>query len=364
MTLGAVWLWIGVALSPAAGAASSQFVVSQLAGLPATPVAGHSAGTLERVREAGAVRCGITPSGAGLAAMDEAGHWRGFFADMCRALAAAVVGSTEGAVIVETGTENRFSVLREGNVDVVMEGSTWTLQREASLAVAFPIVYMFDAQGFMAHRSIEQPTLAAIARSPQPASVCVVEGTTTVRNLEDWIARTGARLTLKRARSTEGALGAFFNHHCDLYTGDRVGLYAQRAQAAPNGDDYRILPDVISREPLAPMVRNDDHVWFNIVRWVVLSTILAEEKGVTAATAAQRRLDGDIETQRLLGGVPGLGQGLGLDDEWGWRVVTQVGSYAEIYDRNLGQASPLKIDRGINSLWSAGGLLYAPPLGW
>lgn len=325
--------------------------------------AGAAAGTLDRIRDSGVLRCGVIASGPGLAAMDASGRWQGFFADMCRALAAAVTGRADGVAFVELGAENRFGVLRDGGVDVVMEGTGWTLQRESSMGVAFPVVYLYDTQGLMAHKSVGISSLETVHPKSQPATVCIVEGTNGVRALEHWIALRGLPLSLKRARSNEGAVGAFFNHHCDLYGADRTALHALRLQQAPNAADYLILPDTIAREPLGPMVRVGDRPWHEIVRWVVLATILAEEKGITARNAATRRTAGDPETRRLLGGQPGLGYGLGLDDGWGWRVVTQVGNYGEIFERNLGAASALRMERGHNQPWTAGGLLYVPPLG-
>ncbi|WP_448203558.1 amino acid ABC transporter substrate-binding protein [Azospirillum sp. sgz302134] len=319
------------------------------------------ADTLDDVRQAGMLRCGVSSSGAGLSAVDESGHWRGFFVDMCRALAAAVTGSADRIEFVEANAENRFAILRNGEVDVVMEGTTWTLQRDATFGVDFPVVYLFDGQGFIVHRSAGIARAADLVKTA--ASVCVIEQTTTLLNLESWIARTGARFSMKRVRSTEGALSAFFNHHCDLFTGDRIGLHAQRRLKAPDSSDYVILPDVISKEPLGPMVRVQEKRWFDVVRWVFLATVLAEEKGITSANAAGMKGSADVEVRKLLGAVPGLGAGLGLDDGWGWRVITQVGSYGEMYDRHLGAGSPLGIERGPNDLWNKGGLMYAPPLG-
>ncbi|QCN95281.1 amino acid ABC transporter substrate-binding protein [Azospirillum argentinense] len=325
------------------------------------PSGGPRAETMEDVRERGLLRCGVSSSGAGLAAVDDSGHWRGFFVDMCRALAAAVAGKADRVEFVETNSENRFAILRNGEVDVVMEGTTWTLQRDATFGIDFPVVYLFDGQGFIAHRA---QGVARLSDLPAGASVCVIEQTTTLRNLEDWMARTGLRFRLKPVRSTEGALSAFFNHHCDLYTSDRIGLHAQRLLKAPERDDYVILPEAISKEPLGPMVRPDERRWFDIVRWVFLATVLAEEKGITAANASRLREEAqDPEVRRLLGATTGVGWGLGLDDDWAFRVITQVGNYGEIFDRHLGAASPLGIERGMNGLWMNGGLHYAPPLG-
>lgn len=322
-------------------------------------VTSGSAGTLEQARQAGVLRCGVAPSGLGLSTLDEAGVWRGFFPDMCRALAVATLGKAEAVAFVEVGAENRFAVLRDRAVDVVMDATTWTQERERGQGVAFPVVYLFDGQALMVHRSLKIATLAQAGA----ASVCVVDGTTAASSLESWISRTAAQLVVKRARSTEGALGAFFNHHCDLYTGHRLALYGQRAQSAPNAGDYLILPDIITREPLAPMVRGDDRGWEAIVRWTVLALLAAEEKGVTSANAAAQKSIGDAETRRLLGSSPGFGQDLGLEDDWALRMVGKIGNYGEIFERNLGRSSGLRVERGANALWNAGGLLYAPPLG-
>ena len=336
-------------------------VLPVLLGALAVPPGGLRAETLRDVRERGLLRCGVSSSGVGLSAVDDSGRWRGVFVDMCRALAAAAAGHADRVEFVETNSENRFAILRNGEVDVVMEGATWTLQRDATFGVDFPTVYLFDGQGFIAHRV---QGFARLSDLPAGSSVCVLEQTTSLRNLEDWMARTGVRFRLKRVRSTEGALSAFFNHHCDLYTSDSIGLHAQRVLKAPDPDDYVILSEVISKEPLGPMVRSDERNWFELVRWVFLSTVLAEEKGITAANAQRMKEESpDPEVRRLLGASAGVGWGLGLDDDWAFRVVTQVGNYGEIFDRHLGAASPLGIGRGLNGLWKNGGLHYAPPLG-
>ena len=332
----------------------------------ATPGGGPAmADTLERVRDEGMLRCGVSSRGQGLSTVDGSGRWQGFFIDMCRALAAAVTGNADHVEFVEANTENRFSVLRNGEVDVVMEGTTWNLLRDASFGVDFPVVYLFDGQSFIVHRSLGVARLDDLVRAAAAGglSVCVIEQTTTLRNLEGWMARSRTQLTLKRVRSDEGAMSAFFNHHCDLFTSDRISLHTQRRVKAPNSADYVILPEVISKEPLGPMVRMDEKRWFDVVRWVFLITVLAEEKGVTAANAAAMKDAPDAEVRKLLGATPGLGKGLGLDDSWGWRVVTQVGNYGEIFDRHLGAGSPFGFERGLNGLWNRGGLLYAPPLG-
>ncbi|WP_431854637.1 amino acid ABC transporter substrate-binding protein [Azospirillum sp.] len=337
-------------------------VLAACAGLLAGPaVAGPDGGTVERVRAAGLVRCGVTTSGAGLAMLDTQGRWQGFFVDFCRAVAAAVTGSADNVDFLETSTASRFQALRDGKVDLVADGSTVTLHRLATQGIAFPAVYMFDGQGFMAHRSLGAGRLAEVGA----ASVCVIEETTTHQNLAGWIAATGAKLTVRTVSTTEGALSAFFNHHCDLLTNDRISLFAQRLQNAPNPADYVVFPEVISKEPVSPTVKAGDRVWERLVAWVLHALVLAEEKGITATRAAFPALGegADPEARRLLGLTPGLGEGFGLDDLWARRAIAQVGNYGELYERHLGAGSRLNIERGPNALWTRGGLLYAPPLG-
>ncbi|WP_029006803.1 amino acid ABC transporter substrate-binding protein [Azospirillum halopraeferens] len=315
--------------------------------------------TLEQVRDRGVLRCGISTSGVGLASVTADGRWQGYFVDMCRAVAAATAGGADNIEILEVSAQNRFDAVRSGAVDVTMDGTTWTLQRDATFGVDFPMVYLYDGQGFMAHRSLGASRLSEV----DEASVCVIEGTTTVHNLEKWIDRTGARMTVKRLRSTEGALSAFFNHHCDLLTNDRIGLFAQRLLNAPRVSDYVVFPDVISKEPVGPMVRDGDPRWFELVRWVFFVTLIADEKGITSENHPTFGDSTDPEVRKLLGLSPGIGAGLGLDDGWALRVIGEVGSFGEIYDRTLGEGSRLRIDRGLNDLWHRGGLFYPPPLG-
>ncbi|MGQ9369933.1 transporter substrate-binding domain-containing protein [Azospirillum sp. A39] len=314
---------------------------------------------LDRVRGAGVLRCGVTMSGIGLSTVESDGRWSGFFPDFCRAVAAAVTGAADRVDFVEVSSMNRFDVVRSGSVDILVAANTWTLHRDAVLGMEFPLVYLYDGQGFMAHRSLPARRLAEVG----PATVCVADRTTTVHNLESWIARTGARLTVRRASTSDVANNEFFNHHCDLLTNDRLGLYGHRALSAPDAADYVIFPDIISKEPLGPMIAPGDAEWAQVLRWVFFATVFAEEEGIASGNLASHRESPDTEVRKFLGVVPGVGQGLGLDDGWAARIVGEVGNYGEIYDRNLGAGSPLAIARGLNDLWVRGGLLYAPPLG-
>jgi len=328
----------------------------------ATAGAQTAGGVLERVQRNGFLRCGVSLSGTGLAALDDQGRWQGFYVDLCRAVAAAVTGSPDNLEILETASGNRFTAVTDGTADMTVAGATWTQDREGRLGIAFPVVQIHDGQGFMAHRSLGVSRLADV----RGATVCVIAETTTQRNLERWAAANpAARLTVRTVQSTDGALTAFFNHHCDLLTNDRISLFAQRLLKAPVPSDYIVFPDVISKEPISPAVAAGDQRWERIVRWVVLSMVAAEELGVTAANAAALKGRTDVlpEVRRLLGTDPGVGAAMGLDDGWALRVLAAVGNYGELFDRHLGPATPLGIDRGINDLWTRGGLMFAPPLG-
>ena len=319
-------------------------------------------GILERVQRNGFLRCGVSLSGTGLAVLDEQGRWQGFYVDLCRAVAAAVTGSAENLEILETASGNRFTAVTDGTADMTVAGATWTQEREGRLGISFPVVQMYDGQGFMAHRSLGVSRLADV----RGATVCVIAETTTQRNLERWAAANpAARLTIRTVQSTDGALTAFFNHHCDLLTNDRVSLFAQRLLKAPTPSDYVILPDVISKEPISPAVAAGDQRWERIVRWVVLAMVAAEELGISSsnAPALKGRTDVLPETRRLLGTNPGLGAAWARAAGWVMGIPPRFGNTGEVFERHLGHGSPLGIDRGMNDLWTRGGLMFAPPLG-
>lgn len=321
------------------------------------------AGTLARVRASGMLRCGVIPSGQGLSTLDEQGWWNGFFPDLCRALAAAVTGSGRNVDFVELNTRSRLAVAAAGGVDVLMASTTWTLKRESEPGLVFPYVALYDGLGLMAHKSAGITTLDMV----QDASVCVADGTTTVRNLEDWAKIRGVRLTVRRSPTVDAAATAFFNHHCDLLAADRTALYARRALHAPVPSDYMILPGLLAKEPLSAAIAAGDPVWERVVRWVFFAAVLAEERNITSDDAAFPKPGTNYETARLLGLTPGfgaaMGADLGLDDQWLRRAIAEAGNYREIFERNLGRNSLLKLERGLNALWTDGGLLFAPPLG-
>lgn len=323
------------------------------------PQPSHAGTIWDRVKQSGVVICGVTTSGIGLVSLNENGQWEGIFADMCRAIAAAATGDARNAQFVEVSNKNRFEAVRLREIDVLTGGTTWTMERDTRLGLAFPIIYLYDGQGFMAHKTLGARSFSEV----KEGKICVVSATTTHDNLEDYLYRINSKIKILKYISTEGALSAFYNHHCDVFSTDRMALFGYRNTMAPNPSDYVVFPEVISKEPLGPAISQDDPEWFDIVHWAIAATILAEEKGISSQNAESLRSSKDTEIQRLTGNKPGFGAWLGLDDSWAYRVITQVGSFGEMYERNIGQQSPLKIDRGLNALWTKGGLLFAPPLG-
>jgi general L-amino acid transport system substrate-binding protein len=317
-----------------------------------------AAGTsLDRITERGTLKCGVVEPSIGLFVVDSNGNWVGFFVDFCRAIAAASLKSADAVEYVQLNTQTRFDALRAAEVDVMVANTTLTLSREAGAGMKFAGVYYYDGQGFMAHRA-NGPTTLAQQRS---STVCVTTSTTTELNLNEVRASRKLALEIVPFRSVEEMFNAFFARRCDLVTTDRIALASQRVSRAPKPADFIVLPEIVSKEPLGPVTRDDDLQWNEIVAWTLNALLTAEEKGVTAANVDDMRRSGDVEIRRLLGIEGTLGASLGLDREWAYRIIKQVGNYSEIFERNLGSRSPLGLERGLNALWSSGGLMYSPP---
>ena len=315
--------------------------------------------TLDAVKQRGFLLCGVQERGVGLSNVNEEGEWTGFFVDYCRAVAAATVGKSTAVEIRVTDSGNRFEVLKSGAIDVLISTSTWTLRRDASLGLNFSGVLYYDGQGFLAHKSLGVRSLTEVGT----ATVCVKGGgTTTEKNLAEYIQARNSAMKAMVFLSRESRNSAFLRRRCDLLTTDSLELVDIRASNVPKPNDYVLLPELISKEPLGPVVRDDDPQWFDIMKWVIYATIAAEEKGVTSANVAIMRGSEDPEVRRLLGVDPGLGESLGLDEGWATRIIEQVGNYGEIFERYLGKNTPLGLERGLNAMWTEGGLMYAPPL--
>ena len=313
---------------------------------------------LDAIKARGQLICGVNTGVAGFAQADSQGKWVGLDVDVCRAVAAAVFGDSEKVKYVPTTAQQRFTALQSGEVDILARNTTVTLTRDTALGLDFTAVNYYDGQGFMVNKKLGVKS----AKELNGATVCVPSGSTTELNLADYFRAN--KMTLKPVvfDDIDQIRGAFFAGRCDVYTGDRVRLYATRAANAPNPDDYVILPEIISKEPLGPVVRHGDNQFADIVRWAQYAMIEAEEYGITSKNVDEMLNSENPSIKRILGVTPGMGKALGIDERWVYTIVKQVGNYGEAFERNLGMASPLKIDRGLNKLWTEGGILYAPPI--
>lgn len=326
--------------------------------LIAQPVQAGS--TVEAIKARGAVNCGVTDSQSAFARIDQNGNWIGFDVEFCRAISAAVLGTPESINLVPLGTSMRFDAVLQGDVDVLLRNTTWTLTRDAKMDLDFAGITYFDGQGFIARKTLK--ATKAVDLKDRALSVCVIKNTTSYQNLKDFIKISGYPWKIEAYETFEGSHQALFQNICDMFTTDVTALLSLQSSYPAYSTEFSVLSDVISREPLGPAVRNDDRQWFDIVKWVVQAIILAEDLKLNSVNVDQMSdMITNLEAKRLLGLEPGLGQALGLDDRWGYRVVKMVGNYAEIYDRNFGKESALNLQRTLNKLWSDGGLLYPLP---
>lgn len=316
--------------------------------------------TLAAVRKRGELVCGVHPGLPGFAYPDVNRRWRGFDVDICRAVAAATLGDAQKVRFVTVSAQDRFSALQRGELDLLSRNTTWTYSRDAALGLDFPVITYFDGQGFLVPRALRIDAAEELAG----AKFCVLAGTVSEANLVDYFRARGLTVhPIKVASEAEGR-SLYQAGGCDAYTADISALASARS-VLDNPATHVLLPDVISREPLGPVVRQDDPAWADIVRWTVAALILGEEMGLTSRTVAQARQTAmDPETRRLLGVEGELGPMLGLSPDWAYQAILQVGAYHEIFRRDVGDDSPLKLDRGLNALWNAPkpGLLYAPPM--
>lgn len=318
----------------------------------------HAASTLDTVRARGTLRCGALNDMPGYGAPDSQGVLRGIDVDFCRAVAAATLGDATKVTIVATSPLNRFSVLQSGDVDVLIRQTTQTFTRDTQLGLIWAGITVYDGQGFMVRKDMGVKS----AKELDGASICLLPGSNTEQNVASFYQANKMTYKPISIDNVDALRRAFFEGRCDVYIGDRSQLAANRS-VAPAPDDYVIMPEVLAKSPLGPIVRQGDDQWLNIVKWTLYATLLAEENGVDSTNIdAQRSGTPNAEVARLLGKTPGLSKQLGLADDWGYQIIKQVGNYAQIYDRSLGEKSPLKLPRGFNRLWTDGGLQYAPPL--
>jgi general L-amino acid transport system substrate-binding protein len=313
--------------------------------------------TIDTVKQRGQLVCGVNVGLGGFSAADDKGVWSGLDVDYCKAVSAAVLGDAGKVRYVPTTTKERFTALQSGEIDLLARNTTWTLSRDSSLGLSFAGINYYDGQGFIVKKAAKLKS----AKELGGATVCVQTGTTTELNLADFFRTNKLQYKPLVFEKLDEALRAYQADRCDSFTTDASGLYASRLQLA-NPNDHMVLPDIISKEPLGPVVRQGDPHWLTIVKWVHFALLNAEELGVTQANVDQMAGSTNPDIRRLLGKEGDFGKGLGLDNDWAYRIVKQVGNYGEVFERNVGSGSRLKIERGLNDLWTKGGLQYAPPV--
>ncbi len=314
--------------------------------------------TLEAVKAKGYLSCGVHHGLPGFASPDDKGNWTGIDVDVCRAIAAAVFGDARKVKFTPLSAKERLTALQSGEVDVLSRNTTWTLTRDAALGLNFTGTTYYDGQGFLIRKDLGVNSALEL----DGASICVQTGTTTELNLGDYFRTNRMKYTPVVYEKSDETLAAYEAGRCDALTSDRSQLYAHRLKLRAPGD-HVVLPEVISKEPLGPVVRQGDDAWFNIVKWALFAMVNAEELSVNGTNAKGLRDSSRAPAVRRLLGVEGdKGKALQLSNDWAYDIVTQVGNYGEVFARNLGADSPLQIDRGLNQLWNKGGLQFAPPI--
>ena len=316
------------------------------------------AATLEDVKARGSLNCGVNQNLQGFGAKGADGAYAGFDIDFCRAVASAALGDPGKVTYVPVSAQERFEALKSGKVDVLARNTTWTMDRETAMPLRFAGISYHDGQGFIVKKLLGVTSALQLSG----ASICFQTGTTTESNVEDFFREKEMTFVPVRFENLDDLVTAIDEGKCDTFTTDMSALYAVRLRLK-NPEDAMVLQDVISKEPLGPAVRHGDEQWFNIVRWTLYALVNAEELGINAANVDdQKAKSKNAAVRRLLGVEGSTGTSMGLDADWAARTIKATGNYGEIFDRNLGPNSPLAINRGINALWNAGGLLYAPPM--
>jgi general L-amino acid transport system substrate-binding protein len=333
-----VTIAVGLAASLAASAASAQ-------------------ATLNTIKQRGTLLCGSNPGLAGFGVPDAQGNWTGLDVEFCRAISSAIFNDPNKVRFIPLSAKDRFTALQSGEVDVLVRNSTATMSRDTSLGLDFPVINYFDGQGFMVRKSLN----VSSAKELNGASVCTQQGTTTELNLADFFRGNNLKYEVVAFATSDETFKAYDSGRCDAFTTDASGLYAERLRAT-NPDDHIVLPEIISKEPLGPAVRHGDNQWADVVRWTHFAMLNAEELGVTKANVDQMLKADNPEVKRLLGVEGKYGEVIGLPNNFAYQIVKNIGNYGESFERNVGQASRLKVQRGQNALWSKGGQQYGLPI--
>ena len=331
-------------------------VVAATAALLSVPA--HAGKTLDAIKSRGQLVCGVNEGLAGFSSADSQGKWSGLDVDACKAIAAAILGDANKVKWVPLNAQQRFTALQSGEIDILSRNTTWTLTRDASLGLEFTGVTYYDGQGFMVPAKLNLKS----AKQLKGATVCVQSGTTTEKNLTDFSRANNLNIKPVVFEKQEAATGAYFSGRCVAFTTDASGLASVRNKDAKNPADHVILPDLISKEPLGPVVRRGDDEFFTIAKWVGFALIEAEDYGITQANVDKMMTSDNPAVGRILGSTEDTGKLLGLDKNWAANAIKAVGNYGEMFDRNVGPKSALGLPRGLNNLWSNGGIMYAPPI--
>jgi general L-amino acid transport system substrate-binding protein len=321
-------------------------------------ISAASAGTLDDVKSKGFIQCGVSQGLIGFSNPDDKNNWTGLDVDFCRAVAGAVFDDGQKVKFTPLSAKERFTALQSGEIDILSRNTTWTMGRDTSLGLVFAGVTYYDGQGFMVKKSLGIDSALKL----DGASVCTQTGTTTELNLSDYFRANNMKYEVVAFEKADEVVAAFDSGRCDVYTTDQSGLYANRLKLK-NPDENVVLPEIISKEPLGPVVRQGDDAWFNVVKWTYYALLNAEEAGVTAANVGDMMANStDPGIRRLLGVEGDFGKAIGLENKWAANAIKAVGNYSEIFDRNVGPDTNLKISRGVNALWNKGGIQYAPPV--
>jgi general L-amino acid transport system substrate-binding protein len=338
--------------------AHAVFATVAVLALGGTVFAGAAdAAMLDTIKQRGSLNCGANGQLPGFGLPDAQGNWTGLDVDLCRAISAAIFNDASKVKFIPLTAKDRFTALQTGDVDVLIRNTTWTLLRDTQLGLNATGINYYDGQGFIVRKGLKVNSALEL----NDATICVQQGTTTELNLSDYFRANKMKLRSVTFATLDEAVRAYETDRCNAFTTDASGLYSVRLKLA-KPDDHVVLPEIISKEPLGPFVRHGDDQWFDIVKWILFAMLNAEELNVTKANVDEQMKSDNPEIKRLLGTEDNFGERLGLTKDWVHRIVKQVGNYGEVFDRNVGQSSPLKIARGLNALWTKGGIQYAPPI--
>ena len=314
-------------------------------------------GLLGQIKSKGVLTCGVGPGLAGFGIPDAQGNWSGLDVDLCKAISAAIFNDPNKVKYIPLSSKDRFTALQSGEVDLLSRNTTWTMSRDTSLGLNFAGVNYYDGQGFMVRKKLGIDSALKLAG----ASVCTQQGTTTELNLADYFRANKMKYEVVAFATSDETIKAYESGRCDAFTTDASGLYAERLKLqVPT--DHIVLPEIISKEPLGPVVRHGDDNWLDVVKWTHYAMLNAEELGVTKANVDEMLKSDNPEIKRLLGTEGNYGEGLGLTKDWAYRIIKHVGNYGESFERHLGQGSKMKMERGLNALWTKGGLQYGAPI--